>query len=172
MASNYDDSRSTTTNNYYNDPRQRIFISSSTLCLIVTKQPRPKHQHWHSPIVKYSFLVPGFFCFFLGNKLSKSHSQSLSSQTIDSGRRWDKKGKRTVDLFFSSLWIYLLADENLITLNFTSRYWKNLKSDVIIIIASWVDSISIYLSFFFGLKLLVWPHFFLRQLTALGCKRA
>lgn len=29
-----------------------------------------------------------------------------------------------------------------------------------------------YLTFFLGRKLLVWPHFFLRQLTARGCRRA
>lgn len=29
-----------------------------------------------------------------------------------------------------------------------------------------------YLTFFLGRRLLVWPHFFLRQLTARGCRRA
>ena len=31
---------------------------------------------------------------------------------------------------------------------------------------------AIYLSFFFGRSWLVWPHFFLRQLTARGGRRA
>ncbi len=30
----------------------------------------------------------------------------------------------------------------------------------------------VYFSFFLGRRLLVWPHFFLRQLTARGCRRA
>ena len=30
----------------------------------------------------------------------------------------------------------------------------------------------VYLSFFLGRSWLVWPHFFLRQLTARGCRRA
>lgn len=29
-----------------------------------------------------------------------------------------------------------------------------------------------YLTFFLGRRLLVWPHFFLRQFTARGCRRA
>ena len=31
---------------------------------------------------------------------------------------------------------------------------------------------ELYLTFFLGRRLLVWPHFFLRQLTARGCRRA